>query len=138
PRPRGPPWRPGGVAGCSPQAETPALALDAQRRLGQRLQALLGDGGAAVLADAVGDVVDAGDGGLDLLYCSAGLGRDGQFAIALDGQGVALARLPVELNVAGLAVLGERVGLSLQGLALAQLVLPLGLEQRQLADEEGV
>src|SRR5690606_40671628 len=95
-------------AGCSPQAETPALALDAQRRLGQRLQALLGDGGAAVLARAVGAVVDAGDGGVDLLDGGAGLGREGQVALALDGQGVALAGLLVELDVAGLAVLGER------------------------------
>ena len=82
--------------------------------------------------------MDAGDGGVDLLDGGAGLGREGQVALALDGQGVALAGLLVELDVAGLAVLGERVGLGLQGLGLAQVVLPLGLEQRQLAAEEGV
>ena len=37
-----------------------------------------------------------------------GLGRQHEVALALDGQGVALARLVVELGVAGLAVGGER------------------------------
>src|SRR5262249_57191192 len=65
-----------------------------------------------------------------------GLGREGQVPLALDGQGVALARLLVELDVAGLAVLGERVGLGLEGLGLAEVVGALALELLQLALQE--
>ena len=58
--------------------------------------------------------MDLGDGGVDLLDGRPGLGGQGQVALALDGQRVALARLLVELDIAGLAVLGQRVGLGLE------------------------
>ena len=127
PRERRPRGRHAPARPCrSPEAEAPALALHAQRSVRQGLEAFLGDVGAALLALAVGAGVDLLDRGVDLLDGGAGLRRQGQVALALDGQRVALARLLVELDVAGLAVLGQRVGLGLQGLGLAQVVGALG------------
>ena len=50
----------------------------------------------------------------------ARLGRQGQVALALDDHRVALAALVVELHVAHLAVLDERVGLVLEPVGLAR------------------
>ena len=82
------------------------------------------------LADAVGALVDLGQSVVDLLDRGPGLGAERQVALALDGQGVALARLLVELDVARLALLGQRVGLGLERFGLAQVGGPL-LDQRQ-------
>ena len=52
-------------------------------------------------------------------------GREREVALALDAERVALARLLVELRVAGLALVRERLGLGLEPLGLARVLAPL-------------
>ena len=70
---------------------------------------------------------------VDGLAC---LGRQGKVALALDDHRVALAALVVELHVAHLAVLDERVRLVLEAVGLAEQGLPLGREQIALCLEK--
>ena len=60
------------------------------------------------------------EGGVDVGDRLAGLRRQGEVALALDDHRVALAALVVELDVAHLAVLDERVGLVLEPVGLAE------------------
>ena len=80
---------------------------------------------------AVGAVGDAHQGGVDVGDGLAGLRRQRQVALALDDHRVALAALVVELHVAHLAVLDQRVRLVLEAHGLADELGPL-VEQRVL------
>ena len=114
------------------------LALDAQRGERQRLEAGHGDLLAAPLADAVGADVHAAQGPVDLLHRLGRRGRQRQVALPLDVEGVALARLLVELGVARLPLGGQRLGLGGQVVGLADVGLPLLLEEAaQLVERLG-
>jgi hypothetical protein len=66
---------------------------------------------AAAFAHAVGTGVHLGDGPVDLVDRGTGLGAEGEVPLPLDVEGVALARLLVELYVARLHVLGQLLGI---------------------------
>ncbi len=100
------------------------------------LQALTGDRLAGDLADAVGPQRDLGQGVVDLVDRRPGLVAEGQVALALHRQRVALTRLLVELDVAGLAQLGQRIGLGLERVGLAEVGGPLLDEDLALALDE--
>ena len=87
-------------------------------------------------AHAVDARRDPLQGGVDLLDLGPGLGAEGQVALTLDRQRVALARLLVELDVAGLAVLGERDGLGHERIGLLVVVGPLRQQRLTLLVEE--
>src|SRR5207244_328879 len=103
--------RPGWRARPSAAGEPPALARHAQGGVRERLEPRFGDGLATLLADAVGAGLDLGQRPVDLLDGGLGLGAEGEVALSLDVHGAALTRLLVELDVAGLHLLGQLVGL---------------------------
>ena len=113
-----------------------ALALDAQRRVREGPQPLLGDDRVALLAHAVRAVLELGQRQVDLVHGVLGLGAQREVALALHGQRVALARLLVELHVARLALGGQQVGFRLERRRLADVGDALLLEGGQLAQQE--
>src|SRR5690606_1344200 len=94
----------------SPPSFGTRLAVDADVGPRDRLQALDRDLAARVRAHAVGALSDPGERRVDLLHQLAGLGRQQEVALALDADGVALARLLVELGVARLPLAGQLLG----------------------------
>src|SRR5688572_30259913 len=72
---------PGGGSAAGPLG--PGLAVDAQRRIGEGLEAGHGDLVAAALADAVGARFHAGQSPVDLLHRGPGRGGQGQVTLTL-------------------------------------------------------
>src|SRR5262245_32901649 len=90
-----------------------SLAVDAGLGVGQRLEALQVDAPAGGDAQAVGAGGHALERAVDLVDDLLRRRRQEQVALALDVDGVALARLLVELRVATLPLGRELVGLGL-------------------------
>src|SRR5829696_425709 len=91
-----------------------SLAVDAGLGVRQRFEALEVDAAAGREADAVRAVGDALERTVDLVDDLLGRRRQQQVALTLDVDGVALARLLVELGVAALALGRQLIGLGLQ------------------------
>ncbi len=90
----------------------------------------------APLAPPVGLAIDLAQGVIDLLDGGRGLCRQGQVPLTVDGDRAALARLLVELDIAGLALEGQRVGLGPEVDGLAAVDAPLLEQQGPLLVEE--
>src|SRR3954468_8718988 len=116
-------------------AEATDLVLDPLSGPRNGLEALHRDRIARHLADAVGAQLELREGVVDLDDGRAGLRRQGEVALALHAQGVALAGLLVELHVARLEVGHERFGLGLHALGLLQVDGPLALERLLLGPQ---
>ena len=71
----------------------------------------------ALLAQAIGAGVDLGQGPVDLQRGGARLGREDKIELPVDVGGTALAALLVELDIAGLVLEGQRIGLGLEGVS---------------------
>src|SRR5262249_8094678 len=108
-----------------------SLAVDAGLGVGQGLEALEVDAATRRDAQAVGAVGHALERAVDLVDDLLRRRRQQQVALTLDVDGVALARLLVELRVAALALGGQLVGLGLEVGGLLHVAGPL-LEQALL------
>src|SRR5262245_61630749 len=95
-----PRWRLGAAIADLSASEAGALALHAERRVRERAEALLRDRVVALLAHAVGAFLDLGERQVDLLDGGLRLRAQREVALPLDGEGVALTGLLVELHVA--------------------------------------
>src|SRR5680860_341045 len=115
-------------AGSLPASLRTGLAVDALLGVRDGLEPLEGDPPSRGHAQAVSAGVHAGQGPVDRLHDAARRRRQQQVALTLDVDGVALARLLVELGVTGVAFHGERVGLGLELVGLAQVASPLVLQ----------
>ena len=128
--------RPSGRFAAQRRDSPPLLHATHRRGVGQGAEPGLHDRLVAPLAGAVGLLGDPHEGVLDLLDRSERLGREGEVALAVDRDRPALARLLIELHVAGLALLGQRVGLRLQRLGLLLVDPTLGDEGPTLLLQE--
>ena len=108
-----------------------SLAVDAGLGVRQGLEALEVDAPTGGEAQAVGAVLHALERAVDLVDDLLRRRREQEVALALDVDGVALARLLVELRVAALALGGELLGLGLELVGLLDVAGPL-LEQARL------
>src|SRR5690606_13672810 len=99
-------------------AEAAGLVLHALACVRDGLEPLARDRLAGVLAQPVGALLESLERRVDLLDRLQRRRGTGEVEVPLDRQGVALARLVVELHVPGLAAPGQRIGLVAQGLRL--------------------
>ena len=117
---------PGFQRRCSP----PLLHATHNRGIRQGPEPGLRDRLSAVLARAVELGLDGLEGEVDLVDGGQRLRREGEIALPVHGDGAALARLLVELDVAGLPVERQRLRLGPQVLGLTLVDLAL-LEQKR-------
>src|SRR5262245_55301406 len=130
---------PATIAGATHQGGVPAalppgpldtlLAVDAELRPRDRLEPGHVDPAAGRDADAVRAVLHPLQRPVDLVDGLARVRGEHQVALTLDGDGVALARLLVELGVALLPLGHEHVGVGLQLHRLLEVAGPLLDEQ---------
>ena len=91
---------------------------------------------AATLAHAIPTACNPGERRVDLRDRLQRLGRQREFALAVDSDGPTFTRLLVELDVSRLHLGNEQLRLRLQGARLFEVGRPLALEHVALVTEE--
>lgn len=119
-----------------PSGKPAALARDAQRGVWECLEAGVGNGITALLAEPVGARLDLGQGSIYLCRRRTGLGRKDQIQFPIDVGGAALAAFFVELDIARFVFQGKGVRLGFERLGRAYVLVLFFEQQLALLLEE--